>query len=55
VAPTPPPAKSIKIDRIGSDEKTFRWLLKEDAMAAEGIRHFGKDIVKLENLIGAGL
>jgi transaldolase len=52
-------AKSLKIDRIGSDEKTFRWLFNEDAMAtektAEGIRNFGKDIVKLEKLIEAGL
>lgn len=48
-------AKSLKIDKIGSDEKTFRWLFNEDAMAtektAEGIRNFGKDIVKLEKLI----
>jgi transaldolase len=48
-------AKSLKIDRIGSDEKTFRWLLNEDAMAtektSEGIRNFAKDIVKLETLV----
>ena len=48
-------AKSLKIDRIGSDEKTFRWLLTEDAMAtektSEGIRNFAKDIVKLETLV----
>lgn len=52
-------AKSHKIERIGGDEKTFRWLFNEDAMAtektAEGIRNFGKDIVKLEKLIEAGL
>ena len=52
-------AQSMKIERIGSDEKTFRWLFNEDAMAtektAEGIRNFGKDIVKLEKLIEAGL
>jgi transaldolase len=52
-------AGSLKIERIGSDEKTFRWLFNEDAMAtektAEGIRNFGKDIVKLEKLIEAGL
>ena len=52
-------AQSLKIERIGSDEKTFRWLFNEDAMAtektAEGIRNFGKDIVKLEKLIEAGL
>jgi len=43
-------AKSLKIEKIGSDEKTFRWLFNEDAMAtektAEGIRNFAKDIVK---------
>jgi len=50
-------AKSLHIERIGSDEKTFRWLFNEDAMAtektAEGIRNFAKDIVKLEKLVGA--
>jgi transaldolase len=48
-------AKSMEIDRIPHDEKTFRWLLNEDAMAtdklAEGIRKFGADIVKLEEII----
>jgi len=52
-------AKAAKIERIASDEKTFRWLFNEDAMAtektAEGIRNFGKDIVKLEQLIGSCL
>lgn len=49
-------AKSLTIDRVPCDEKSFRWLLNEDAMAtektAEGIRNFGKDIVKLEQLVG---
>ncbi|MCB1275547.1 transaldolase [Prosthecobacter sp.] len=48
-------AKSLKIERIGSDEKTFRWLFNEDPMAvdktAEGIRNFAKDIVKLETMV----
>lgn len=52
-------AKSLDIKRIASDEKTFRWLLNEDAMAtektAEGIRKFGEDIVKLEKQIEAAL
>ena len=52
-------AKSLKIERIGSDEKTFRWLFNEDAMAtektAEGIRNFAKDIVKLETLVKTAL
>jgi transaldolase len=52
-------AKSLKLERIGSDEKTFRWLFNEDAMAtektAEGIRNFAKDIVKLETMVKAAL
>ncbi|MFM7182879.1 MAG: transaldolase [Verrucomicrobiales bacterium] len=44
-------------DRIPCDEKTFRWLLNEDAMAtektAEGIRKFAADIVKLESNVAA--
>lgn len=42
-------------DRLVIDEKAFRWLLNEDAMAtdklAEGIRKFAADIVKLEGMI----
>jgi transaldolase len=52
---SPEAAKSMEIERIPHDEKTFRWLLNEDAMAtdklAEGIRKFGADIVKLEGMI----
>ena len=52
-------AKSLKIERIGSDEKTFRWLFNEDAMAtektAEGIRNFAKDIVKLETMVKSAI
>ncbi len=37
------------------DEKQFRWLLNEDAMAteklADGIRKFAVDQVKLEDII----
>ena len=43
------------MEKINVDEKTFRWLLNEEAMAteklAEGIRNFAKDTVKLEKLI----
>lgn len=39
------------------DEKTFRWMLNEDAMAtekqAEGIRGFAADLNKLRALIAA--
>jgi transaldolase len=51
------PEKAIasNIEKIEMDEKKFRWLMNEDAMAteklAEGIRKFTEDIVKLENLI----
>jgi len=48
-------AKASDIEKIEMDEKNFRWLINEDAMAteklAEGIRKFTEDIVKLENLI----
>ena len=48
-------AKAMEIEKINCDEKTFRWMMNEDAMAtektAEGIRKFSADIVKLENLI----
>jgi transaldolase len=46
---------SIPLEEISIDEKTFRWMLNENAMAteklAEGIRNFAKDTVKLEKLI----
>ena len=52
-------AKSLQIDRVSGDEKTFRWLFNEDAMAtektAEGIRNFAKDIVKPETMVAAAL
>ncbi|WP_321840324.1 transaldolase [Paraburkholderia bannensis] len=44
-----------KIERIGVDEPTFRFLLNEDAMAteklAEGIRAFAADAVKLDKMV----
>ncbi len=46
-------AKQMEIDKIQIDEKTFRWMMNQDAMAteklAEGIRKFTEDILKLEN------
>jgi transaldolase len=48
-------ARNASVDRIELDEKTFRYLVNEDAMAteklAEGIRRFAADIMKLEALI----
>ncbi|MBX7067486.1 MAG: transaldolase [Parachlamydiales bacterium] len=51
----PAKSKDSPIQQIKVDERTFRYLLNEDAMAtdklAEGIRNFVKDIEKLENMI----
>ena len=48
-------AKKCELERLSVDEKRFRWLLNEEAMAteklAEGIRNFTKDTVKLENML----
>lgn len=48
-------AKSLGEVKISMDEKTFRWMLNEDAMAteklAEGIRNFTKDTLKLETFV----
>jgi len=45
-------AKKFNINNIVINEKTFRWLLNENAMAteklSEGIRNFTKDLLKLE-------
>ena len=52
-------AKASDIEKLDLDEKTFRFLLNEDAMAtektAQGIRAFAADIVKMEALIEAKL
>jgi len=52
-------SKSLDIAKVNCDEKSFRFLLNEDAMAtektAEGIRKFSADIVKLEALIAGYL
>lgn len=48
-------AQKLEITKVELDEKKFRWLLNEDAMAteklAEGIRKFAADSVKLEDMI----
>jgi transaldolase len=48
-------AVGMDIEKISPDEKMFRWLLNEDAMAteklAEGIRKFNADRQKLEDRI----
>jgi transaldolase len=52
-------AAAMDIEKLHIDEKTFRFLVNDDAMAtektAEGIRKFSADIVKLEKLIEAKL
>lgn len=57
VIPHMTPSEAAKSDftKLNLDEKTFRYLLNEDAMAtektAQGIRNFAADIVKLEKLV----
>jgi len=52
-------AKAAKVDKLELDEKKFRWLLNENAMAtdktAEGIRKFAVDVVKLEKFVASKL
>jgi len=52
-APGPAPA------RLVLDEKRFRWLMNEDAMAteklAEGIRIFARDLAALRDLVSKRL
>jgi transaldolase len=53
----PEKAKSEKVEKLELDEKKFRWLLNENAMAtdktAEGIRKFAVDVVKLEKFVAS--
>lgn len=55
----PQAAKNSKIERLDLDEKKFRWLLNENAMAtektSEGIRLFNADALKLEEFISRQL
>jgi transaldolase len=48
-------AKSADIERLDVCEKSFRWLMNEDAMAteklAQGIRVFGQDMVKVRKIV----
>jgi len=48
-------ALSSQVQRLPTDEKSFRWLLNEDAMAteklAEGIRLFASDLLKLRAMV----
>jgi transaldolase len=55
----PEKAKKADVQRLELDEKKFRYLLNENAMAtektAEGIRKFAADIVKLEKFVASKL
>jgi len=55
----PKKATSANIEKLPLDEKKFRWLLNDDAMAyektGEGIRKFAADVVKLEKFVASKL
>ena len=55
----PEKAKAMDIEPIKVDEKTYRWMLCDNAMAVEklmeGIRNFAKDVVKLETHLSSML
>lgn len=55
----PEKSKNMDIQQIHLDEKAFRWMHNEEAMAveklSEGIRKFAEDLVKLEKFIAAKL
>ena len=55
----PEKAKSAKIDKLELDEKKFKYLLNDNAMAyektGEGIRKFAADVVKLEKFVAGKL
>src|SRR6059036_3073004 len=56
---TPEKAKAAKIEKLELDEKKFRWMLNDNAMAyektGEGIRKFAADVVKLEKFVASKL
>jgi transaldolase len=56
---TPEKAKSAKVEKLELDEKKFRWMLNDNAMAyektGEGIRKFAADVVKLEKFVASKL
>ncbi len=55
----PTVAANSQINKIQLDEKSFRYLLNDDAMAtektAEGIRKFAADIISLEKLVTSAI
>ena len=55
----PEKAKSAMIEKLELDEKKFRWMLNDNAMAyektGEGIRKFAADVIKLEKFVAGKL
>jgi transaldolase len=55
----PEKATSANIEKLELDEKKFRWMLNDNAMAyektGEGIRKFAADVVKLEKFVASKL
>jgi transaldolase len=55
----PKKAKSASVEKLELDEKKFRWMLNDNAMAyektGEGIRKFAADVVKLEKFVASKL
>ena len=55
----PEKAKAAKVEKLELDEKKFRWMLNDNAMAyektGEGIRKFAADVVKLEKFVASKL
>lgn len=51
----PSKSKNLPLEKLSLDEKAFRWMLNENAMAteklSEGIRNFAADTVKLEKYL----
>ena len=56
---SPETCRNSKLTRLAMNEKTFRWMLNENAMAteklSEGIRTFAADAVKLEEYVAKKL
>ena len=52
-------AQSVEIEKLELDEKKFRWMLNDNAMAyektGEGIRKFAADVLKLERFVASKL
>jgi transaldolase len=55
----PTVSHQMDITPLKVDEKSFRWMICDDAMAGEklheGIRNFAKDVAKLESLLSSKL